>query len=403
MAVDLGAAPEPEARQWPWPWYLVAVAGPIAVLLAGWVLLAALTIVGWLTSPDAELPGALKLAAEVLVLAHGGPVTVAGQFVSIAPLGLTFGLVFLALPLSGWAARQAAGQGAQPDDTGQIWADAEGIVFKVGGTFAGVYAAVLSIVAAALGAFSLRLLLGGVVVGAIAGLWGACRGVEFDPTSAWPGWLRAVPRALGASLLVVLAGASAVLATGIWLNRDRVIGIVDGLDGGVPAVALLTALHLVYLPNLILAAASWMLGAGVTVGDESLVTMATSDVGLLPAIPAFGIIPTEGSTLALWWLAVGVAAGVVAAASVAWARPRARFDETALVGGLSGVVAGLGLVVACSAASGGLGVERLSQVGARVAQLAIFAPTLLGLSGMAAGLVLGLLRRRPRNAIVETP
>ena len=405
VAVDLGATPEPEARKWPWPWYLVAVLAPIAVLLAGWVVLSALTIVGWLSSPEVELSTALRLAADLLVLAHGAPVTLGGQTVSIAPLGLTALLVFLAMPLAGWAARQAAGQQGTSDDTGQIWADTDEIVMKVGGTFATVYAMTLILVAVALDTISWRVLIGGVVVGAIAGLWGASRGVDHSPMAAWPAWLRSVPRALGAATLTVLAGASFALAIATWLGREPIAAIVEGLDGGVPALVLLIAIHLLYLPNLVLAVASWMLGAGITLGDESLVTMAVVDAGLQPAIPAFGLVPTATSTLSFWWLIVGVIAGIVAALVVAWSRPRARFDETALVGGLSGVAAGLLIVVACALGSGSLGSTRLAHIGARIPELAIFAPTLLGLSGMAAGLVLGLLRRpaRPEPAEDDGP
>ena len=124
------------------------------MLAAGWVVLAALTTVGWLTSPEAELTDALRLAADLLILAHGAPFTIAGQAVSIAPLGLTAGLVFLALPAASWAARQAAGQAGHIDDTGDIWADAEAVALRVGATFAGVYAAAVVIVAASLGVLS---------------------------------------------------------------------------------------------------------------------------------------------------------------------------------------------------------------------------------------------------------
>ncbi|NHB85614.1 hypothetical protein G7085_16155 [Tessaracoccus sp. HDW20] len=40
-----------------------------------------------------------------------------------------------------------------------------------------------------------------------------------------------------------------------------------------------------------LACVAWLLGAGITVGEGSLVTMAASDAGLLPAIPIFGAVP----------------------------------------------------------------------------------------------------------------
>lgn len=398
VAVDLDHTPEPAPRRWPWPWYVPAAAGPLVVLLAGWLVLAGFTTVGWLTSPDAEFRPALTLAAEVLVLAHGAPVEIAGQQISIAPLGLTLLLVFLGLPLAGHAARQAAAHGAQRDDTGELWVDGEQLVAKVGGTFAAVYTVAIVVLAYWLGAGSGRVLLGGLVVGAVAGLLGASRGIGFDPTEAWPGWLRSVPRAMIAAILTVLTGAIVLAAVAVWAGWSRITTITEALDGGTSAVILLVALHLIYLPNILLACASWLLGAGLTLGDGSSITMAITDVGLLPAIPIFGAVPPNGlpGTAQLWWLLVGAAAGCAAALVVAWARPRARFDETALVGGLSGVAAGLLLATLGSLASGALGVDRLSHVGARLPELLVFAPTLLGLAGVAAGLVLGLLRRPPR-------
>lgn len=395
VAVDVDA-PQPAApREWPWPWYALAIGGPLAVLLAGWIVLGALAAVGWLASPDAQLGDALRVAAELVVAAHGAPVDIGGIVVSIAPLGLTGALVFLALPVAAKAARRAARQHGATDDTGEIWADTEALVVRVGGTFAGVYAAAVSMLAASIGAGSPQAVVGGLVVGVVAGFWGAARGVGYDPTADWPEWLRAVPRALGAALFTVLAGASAVLVVALLQGRDAVTAIVEGLDGGVVGLVLLTALHLIYLPNLLLAAASWMLGAGVTVGDGSLISMSTTDVGFLPAIPAFGLVPVdaEPSSAAYWWLLVGVAGGAVAALAVAWARPRARFDQTALVGGLAGVAAGAAVTLAAALGSGGLGSDRLAHVGARLPELAVFAPTLMGLAGVAAGLILGLVRR----------
>ena len=395
VAVDVDAQEPATVREWPWPWYVVAVGGPLAVLAAGWLVLSALAMLGWLTSPEAQISDALGLSVGLLVLAHGGPVTIGGLQVSVAPLGLTVALVFLALPLASMAARRAARQEALPDDTGRIWADTEAIVTRVGGTFGAVYGLALSILAASIGAGSLRAVVGGLVVGGIAGLWGASRGVGHDPTAEWPVWLRAAPKALAAAMLTVLAGSAAVLVVALVQGRGTITAIVEGLDGGGVGLFLLVILHLAYLPNLLLVCASWMLGAGVTVGDGSLISMATTDVGLLPAIPAFGLVPVgaEGSMTSFWWLLVGVAAGAVAGLAVALARPRARFDQTALVGGLSGVTAGAAVTVLAALGSGGLGVDRLALVGARVAELAVFAPTLLGLSGMVTGLIVGLIRR----------
>lgn len=160
---------------------------------------------------------------------------------------------------------------------------------------------------------------------------------------------------------------------------------------------LLVALHLIYLPNLILACASWALGAGITLGDGSLVTLGSTDLGLLPALPVLGALPEPGPAPwpALLWLLVGVAAGAVAGVVVALARPRARFDETAVVGGLAGTVAGLLVAVACALGAGGLGTDRMAALGARSPEIFLFAPSILGLAGLAAGLIVGLVRRPP--------
>lgn len=196
---------------------------------------------------------------------------------------------------------------------------------------------------------------------------------------------------MSAALLAMVAGSALILMLALWSGRDRVTTMVQGLDAGVVGVLLLTALHLMYLPNLVLACASWALGAGLTLGDGSLITVAGTDVGLLPAIPVLGALPGTGGHY--WWLLLGVVAGALAGVAVALARPRARFDETALTGGLSGVLAGLVVAAACGLAAGGLGDGRLAHLGARFPELLIYAPTILGLAGLAGGLITGLIRR----------
>src|SRR5699024_12231469 len=97
------------------------------------------------------------------------------------------------------------------------------------------------------------------------------------------------------------------------------------------------------------------------------------------------------------WLAVGVLAGAMAAVMVMRARPRARFDETALVGGLAGTLAGLVFPLVALVATGDLGSNRLTGLGPNVIELVVVAPALLGLSGMAVGLGWGLVRRPART------
>ena len=395
VAVDVDAMPRTAPKKWPWPWYVAAVLGPIAVLVGGWLVISAMTVIGGFSSPGSTIGDALRLAAALLVLAAGGPVSIGAVAVTIAPLGVTLALIVFAVPLASFAARQAAGQHADPDDTGKLWVDGEAIALRVGSTFAVTYMSAIFLLSAFAGAMSLRGLLGGLVVGVVSGFWGAARGVSYDPTVRWPHWVRVIPRAMGAALLVTVAGGAALLAVALWVGRGQFTAMVQALDPGAAGAFLLIVVHLAYLPNFILAAVSWVLGAGISVGDGSLVTMATSDAGLLPSIPIFAIIPGAGfgSATNFWWLGVGVLAGILAGAIVTVARPRARFDETALVGGLAGVCAGLSIVVICALGEGSLGEARMVNLGARTAQLAIFAPAILGLSGLATGLILGLVRR----------
>lgn len=407
VAVDVDAIPTAEPRTLPWPWYAVAVLGTVAVVAAGWLLVAGATTLGWLTSPDTELDSSLLLATHVLLLAHGVPVMIGGQMVTLIPLGLSLIVLVLAQPVAALAARQAAGAMAPADDTGRIWVDGEAVVFRVAGTIAVTHGVLMAILAAALDAPGgvLSGFLGGVVLGAASGLWGASRAVGFDPRTAWPVWLRSVPPAMAYALLVCLMGGLAALTAAVMAHWERITSIHEALEPGIAGTILLVLVHLLYLPNLILWATSWALGAGITLGDDSLISMSVTDVGFLPSIPVLGAVGEPGLSGGpmFWWLVVGVVAGLVAALVVGLARPRARFDETALVGGLAGVAVGLLVTLLCSLAGGGLGESRLAHVGPTTAQLIIVAPVLLGLSGLVGGAVLGLLRRPPRRERVTVP
>lgn len=411
VAVDVDDEPTSEKRQFHWPWQIPAILGALGIALAGWVLLAGIATVVWLASSAAPFGEALGLATRLFALAHGAPVEILGQSVTLVPLGLSILLVFLSLPVAGLAARRAQQQRLEADPD----ADPATTMWLVGLTHAGVYTLAVAVVVGVVVGWGPvpAALVGAALVGVAGGLWGAAGGLGHDPTEGLPGWLRAVPRGMGAALFTVVAAGAIALTIALVQGRGRIETITESLDPGVVGLIALIVLHLLYLPNLVLWACSWVLGAGVSLGDGSFVSLVISDVGFLPAIPVLGAVPEPGvaSMHLLWWLAAGVLAGVLAALAVTWARPRARFDETALVGGLSGVLAGLLVALAASWASGGLGATRLAHIGARTDQLVIFAPTLLGLAGLAAGLVLGLIRRpappdpteAPADDVDETP
>ena len=139
-----------------------------------------------------------------------------------------------------------------------------------------------------------------------------------------------MPRAVAAAVLLMVAGGAAVLATGLAVNLDRVTALLTTLDAGIVGNIGLLLAQLAYAPNAIIWSACYALGPGFTLGGSSIVSPAATELGALPSIPLLAAVPDvgPGGVSHLWWLALGVAAGAVAATLVVLARPSARFDET---------------------------------------------------------------------------
>ena len=386
ITVDVDEAARVARPQVTIPWFVLAPVGALAVAAAGWLLMAGPAALGWLTSPESQLADALGLASRVLLLANGAVTTIGGQPVSIAPLGLTLVLILLGGPVAGLAARAAI------DETD----DLRGLVLRVGGTYAGTYVVFTTLIAFFVPETSaIRAFLGSALVGGLSGFWGVTRAVGYNPCERWPVRLRPFPRGIGVAVLICVGTGAALLAAVLILGRDRIAAIADGLGGDGTAGILLIVIQLVWLPHLVIWAMAWALGAGVTLGEGTLLDMNGTSLGFLPSIPVLGAVPDPGpvSELAWLWLLGGVLAGVLAALVITLNRSSERFYETSLAGGLAGILAGVLLFVLAWCASGGLGTQRLAHVGVGLGSLAITAPCILGLAGLVTGLVVGLARR----------
>ena len=386
IAVDVDEAARVARPQVTIPWFVLAPVGALAVAAAGWLLMAGPAALGWLTSPESQLADALGLASRVLLLANGAVTTIGGQPVSIAPLGLTLVLILLGVPVAGLAARAAI------DETD----DLRGLVLRVGGTYAGTYVVFTTLIAFFVPETSaIRAFLGSALVGGLSGFWGVTRAVGYNPCERWPVRLRPFPRGIGVAVLICVGTGAALLAAVLILGRDRIAAIADGLGGDGTAGILLIVIQLVWLPNLVIWAMAWALGAGVTLGEGTLLDMNGTSLGFLPSIPVLGAVPDPGPVpeLAWLWLLGGVLAGVLATLVVTLNRSSERFYETSMTGGIAGILTGVLLFVLAWFASGGLGTQRLAHVGVRLGGLAITAPCILGLVGLVTGLVVGLARR----------
>jgi hypothetical protein len=354
------------------------------------VLVAGLTVLGWLSAAPGTLPQALDIGTRLWLLANGVGVQLGATSLTLVPWGVTMIVAFMVSRSSAFAARRVLPR------------------VRLGLRSSSVGPAMVATVVTV--SYQLPVIGAAALVGdpwaapgrwlvVIAILWlaavvGAGRGLGEDLTSSWPSWARAVPRAVfGAQLVMVVAGAG-LLAAGLIVHLTRVVALTQALQPGVAGNIALVLLQLAFAPNAIVWSGSYALGAGFAVGPGSAVAPAGTQLGILPGLPMLGALPATGAGRPdyLWWLAAGVLAGAVAAWIVVRRRPAARFDEASLVGGLAGLLGGLVFTGLGWATSGDLGSLRLAGLGPRLLPLVIMAATTMGLSGMIVGLTLGLVR-----------
>ena len=200
---------------------------------------------------------------------------------------------------------------------------------------------------------------------------------------------------VGAQLVMLAAGA-AVLVTGLVRHLDRVEALFDALGPGVAGGIALLMVQLAFVPNAFVWSGSYALGAGFSLGTGSVVAPAGTELGILPGIPMLGALPASRSRAG--WRSCGgwrpaSSPGPSPPGSWCGPGPAARFDETSLVGGLAGVLAGALFTGLAWAASGDLGILRLADLGPRLLPLLVMGVTTMGLAGMITGLLLGIGRR----------
>lgn len=381
------AAPSDLADVDPVGWPVAAVVGGLTTALVGWVLVAGLVVCGWLPGGSSSVSDALVLGTRVWLLANGVSAPIGTLPVTLVPWGVTALLALLVWRFGGYAVRRVRpGQQAGPLAVAAVLTAAAALPVLGAAIFYGEpWRAPLHWVAV-------------LVVLFLAALGGAARRAGVELTQRWPSWLRGLPQALAGAQAVLLAAGTAALVVGLVVGWSRVEALTRALDPGVVGGALLVLVQAALLPNVLVWAGSYALGAGFTLGNGSVVAPAATQVGVLPGLPVLGALPAAGpgSTAQLWWLAAGVLAGVVAAWLMLRRGAGSRFDQTSLLGGLAGVLAGVLFVGLGWATSGDLGAVRLAGLGPRLLPLLVMATTTLGLSGMVTGAVVGLLRRRSR-------
>lgn len=378
---------EPEEEHVTMPWWVAAAGGGVAACAVGWLVVAAVVLVGWLADMVGPMSLPLEVATQFWFSVHGGWASLGAGSWTVVPLAPTLLQALVVSTVAGFAARQLPAGVPHRLSTAVRLASLVTVAYVLPLCAVTVLVGTPEQVARCLG--------GGTVLAGASALWGAVRGLRVAAPTRLPTWARRLPAAAASGLgVMVLVGTGALVAA-VVLRAEAVWSMTTTAAPEPAAAAVLVLAQLAYLPNLVLWAVGYVLGAGFTVGTGSLVSPMVTELGLLPGFPVLAALPSEG--VGDWgralWLLSGVVAGAVAAFVLLGRRPPARVDVSSLAGGLAGVAAGLLVTVAAATSRGSLGTGRLVDLGPRMPELAVMAVTVMGLAGLVAGLVACLLGR----------
>lgn len=173
-----------------------------------------------------------------------------------------------------------------------------------------------------------------------------------------------------ATAAIVVAGAAVLVALLLLTHFAQIITLYEGAHGGLLGGLALTLGQLALLPNIVVWAASWLVGPGFALGTGSAVSPLGTTVGPMPAVPFLGALPTADLPFAFVGLLVPVVAAFVVTTLM---RPRIQSmlastgaDDVlrrVLVGVGGGLAAGIVLGAAAWASAGSAGPGRLVDVG----------------------------------------
>lgn len=334
--------------------------------------------VGWFRS--------VGVGSAMWLLGHGVPAHVGPVVVTLLPLGVTAVALFVC-----YASARRSGLAT--------WS-----AYAAGVATYTLVAVLLALVTGVGGAGLARAFAGGAAVAATglgAGLLARPEAPSLRALTR-PVWSRCpAPVRTGAAGGVLASAALvlvAALVTTLWVlaGRATISDVVRGLGLDAVGGVVLAVAELAYLPNLVVWALAWLTGAGFAVGEGT--HFAPDDVvgGALPAVPMLGALPSPdvaGPATGLVPLVL-VAVGAVVGLYVARRLTPQRWWDTALA--CATAATGTVVVVAflVTLASGGVGPDRLAEVGAHGGAVGLLA---------GAGVLVGsLLVALPGDAVLRS-
>ncbi|HEV7813167.1 MAG TPA: DUF6350 family protein [Leifsonia sp.] len=217
----------------------------------------------------------------------------------------------------------------------------------------------------------------------------------------WPGLRRASAIALtggAASVALVLSVAAVTVAALVAADYGQIIGLFQAVQSGALGGAALTTAQLALVPNLVIWAASWLIGPGFALGTGSAVSPLGTTLGPMPAVPVFAALPTGDVSFGFLGLLVPLLSAFLAGVILRPVLVRAGLATRRWLVGVGvgmGIVGGslIGVLAGLSAGSAGPG--RLADVGPPWLLVGLWAALEIAVPATIALLVGGL--RSPRR------
>lgn len=214
----------------------------------------------------------------------------------------------------------------------------------------------------------------GAVAGAVRAVWedgdGGVVDRIHDLVDSWGDW-GPVPAATVRGTAIAIAAVTAAGALAVALSTltrgGEVVALFQASRVDALGATVVTLGQLAYLPTVIVWAVSWLAGPGFAVGVGTAVSPAGTQLGVVPGIPLFGLLPEHTS---IWMLIVvllpigaGAFAGWVVRSRLVWeGTPLGIGQRLAIAGGIGALTAGIAAVTAVLA-SGSIGPGRLAETG----------------------------------------
>jgi hypothetical protein len=222
---------------------------------------------------------------------------------------------------------------------------------------------------------------------------------RYDALPAWTHWrpdTRAIVgtalRGGAAAAAAVITAAAVVVIASLLANYARIITLYENLHTEALGGVALTVAQILFLPNLVIWAAAWLVGPGFAIGSGSAVSPLGTTLGPIPSIPILGALPQGSFVFAFVGLLVPLLAGFLVGAILSGplaARIQSTGRLTWMLGaGLgAGVIGGAILGLLAWASAGSIGPGRLLSVGPDPLLVGLIAALELGVTafvGMAA-------------------